>query len=145
MGTLPESELRERPGLLLSDSQRQQRDATRHAAARQQETSQECLQRLDEDAARHVAARDQEEAPESRQRLEEDAVRHAAARMERQGEECAAFLAAGAERNRLLREELRRRAPDKLAMHYTRETFLPPPRLQFGHLDVICDHCGASR
>ena len=57
----------------------------------------------------------------------------------------AAFLAADAERHRLQREEVRRRAPHKLALLYTRETFVAPPRLKLGQMNKICKHCGALR
>ncbi|KAF0313685.1 hypothetical protein FJT64_015820 [Amphibalanus amphitrite] len=60
-------------------------------------------------------------------------------------EDRAALLAADAERQRLQREELGRRAPHKLALHYSREVYVAPPRLQLGQMDVICAHCGALR
>ncbi|KAF0287797.1 hypothetical protein FJT64_001435 [Amphibalanus amphitrite] len=126
-------------------AERQQRlaeDTARHAVARDRETTPERQQRLAEDAARHAVARDRETTPERQQRLADDAARHAA---DRQREDRAAFLAADAERHRLQREELRRRAPHKLALIYSREAYVAPPRLQLGQMEVVCAHCGALR
>ncbi|XP_043216968.1 uncharacterized protein LOC122379102 [Amphibalanus amphitrite] len=114
-------------------------DAARKRVARAAETAEERVQRIEQQAARQAAARDRETTPERQQRLAEDAARHAA---DRQREDRAAFLAADAERHRLQREELRRRAPHKL---YSREAYVAPPRLQLGQMEVVCAHCGALR
>ncbi|XP_043209020.1 uncharacterized protein LOC122374379 [Amphibalanus amphitrite] len=116
--------------------------AARQAAARDRETTPERQQRIEQQAVRRAAARDRETTPERQQRLAEDAARHAA---DRQREDRAAFLAADAERHRLQREELRRRAPHKLALIYSREAYVAPPRLQLGQMEVVCAHCGALR
>ncbi|KAF0298467.1 ATP-dependent DNA helicase PIF1 [Amphibalanus amphitrite] len=122
--------------------QRIEQQAARQAAARDRETTPERQQRIEQQAARQAAARDRETTPERQQRLAEDAARHAA---DRQREDRAAFLAADAERHRLQREELRRRAPHKLALIYSREAYVAPPRLQLGQMEVVCAHCGALR